>query len=335
MASGNFSARSLLLNAAVVLAALSLALLRSVRHAHWGPEGPVGAWLLVVPYVLLGAAVTGVLIARGSFSWVPGGRLACIPIWLGLLVCFAVSGYYSMSDPETKFEQLAALFGWVLLAGCLVAVNADPSTAAKAAIVATLGLGGAAGWLQVASWLSDHAKEQQQIAESRIASEQQFQESLDAGFRALGTGAPLWKYFDYMYLSNEALRKECLAIIAGRADRDARLAEYLGNETLAPGATRYIGEFHPAPGPALASAFARRSDLVLSEISEFEKGPDQISDRSHDDIRDIVRAAARIQGGGGDLAAQLQAWRSYLKRFRNTGDLVAEIDRALPQAKAR
>jgi len=60
-----------LLNAAVVVAGLALALVLSTRHAHWGPEGPVGGWLLAVPYVLIAAAVTGALIVRGSFSWVP------------------------------------------------------------------------------------------------------------------------------------------------------------------------------------------------------------------------------------------------------------------------
>jgi hypothetical protein len=324
-----FSARSLLLNAGIVLAALSLVLTRSVRHAHWGPEGPVGGWLLLVPYVLIAGAVTATLIARGAFSWVPGGRLACIPIWLGLLIAFAVSGYYSMSDPETKYQQFAALSGWLLLAGCLVATNFEPSTGAKAAVVATLGLGGAAGWLQVAVWLADHAREQDRIAESRIASERQFQDSLDAEFRALGKDAPLWKYLGYMYLPNEELRNECLAIIAGRADRDAQLAEYLANETLAPGATRYIGEFHPSPGPALAPALARRSDLLLSQISEVDAGSDRIGERSYDDIKDILRAETRVRQGGGDLSPQMRAWRSYLERFKNTAELTTVIDQSL------
>lgn len=335
MAGRTFSARSLLLNAGIVLAGLSLVLIRSTRHAHWGPEGPVGAWLLVVPYVLIAAVVTGVLVARNAFSWVPGGRLACIPIWLGLLVAFAVTGWYSMSDPETKFEQFASLSGWLLLGGCLVAVNFEPSTAAKAAIAATLGLGGVAGWLQVGSWLVDNASEQNRIAESRIANDQQFQQSLDAEFRALGNDAPLWKYLGYMYLSNEELRKECLAIIAGRADRDARLAEYLDNEILAPGATRYIAEFHPGPGPALAPALARRSDLLLSGISNFETNSNQISDRTYADVKDILRAESRVHKGGGDLAPQMEAWRSYLKRFKNTTELTAQIDQALMQAKSR
>ena len=154
-------------------------------------------------------------------------------------------------------------------------------------------------------------------------------------FRALGKEAPIWRYSGYMYISNEELRKECHEIIAGRADRDAQLIEYLGSEILASDATRYIGEFHPAPGPALAPAFAQRSDLVLSRISEIDAGSDQISERSYADIRDIIRAATRIQKGGGDLTPQMEAWRSYLKRFKNTAELVVEIDQTQPRPNAR
>src|SRR5580765_6085389 len=100
-----------LLNAALGLAGLNLALLFSVRHAHWGPEGPVGALLLLVPYVGFTAAVLAILIARGTLGWLPGGRPLSVALWIGLVIAFAVSGYYAMSDSETTFEQVAALFG--------------------------------------------------------------------------------------------------------------------------------------------------------------------------------------------------------------------------------
>jgi hypothetical protein len=332
---GRFSTESILLNAAVVLVGVGLALLTSVRYAKWGPEGPVGGWLLLVPYLVIVAAVTGILIARGTFSWVPGGRWTCFATWVGLLIAFSVSGYYSMFEAETKYEQFAALAGWLFVAGCFVAVNAAPSTTSRMAIIATLGLGGLAGWLQMAVWLSEYSSEQAQLEESRIRHDQEFQEQQDAAFRALGKDAPLWNYLGYMYISNEELRKECHEIIAGRADRDAKLIEYLGNETLASEATRYIGEFHPAPGPTLAPAFARRSDLVLSRIGEVNPDSNQISERSYADIQDIIRAATRIQNGGGDLTSQMERWRSYLKRFKNTGELVTELDQALPRPNAR
>ena len=332
---GNFSTKKLLLNAAVVLVGVCLALLWSVRHAHWGPEGPVGGWLLLIPYLFTAATVTAVLIALGTFSWVPGGRVTCFLVWFGLLVAFTVSGYYSMSEGETKYEQFAALLGWLLLAGCFVAVNAAPSIAARTAIVATLGLGGVAGWLQVAVWLTEYSAGQAQLEESKITHEQEFQKQQEAAFRALGKEAPLWKYFGFMYLSNEAVRKECHEIMAALPERDAQLIEYLGNEILASEATRYIGEFHPAPGPVLAPAFARRSDLTLSQIPEVNTGSDQISERSYADIHDLIRAAARIQKGGGDLTPQMEQWRSYLKGFKNTADLVAEIDQALSPPNAR
>ena len=329
----SFSIKKLLLNAAIVLLGACFGSLWLVRSAYWGPEGPVGGLLLLLPYLFLAAVVIAVLVALGTFSWVPGGRWTCFALWLGLLVTFSVSGYYSMSY-ETKYEQFAALSGWVLLAGCLVAANAVPSKGTKTVMLATLGLGGLAGWLQVAVWLSEYSAENARVAESKIAHEQEFQEGREAAFRALGKAAPFWNYFGYMYISNDELRKECHEIMANRADRDASLVEYLGNEVLASEATRYIGEFHPAPGPALAPAFARQSDLTLSQIPEVNAGTDQLSDRSYADIQDIIRAATRIHKGGGDLTPQLKGWRSYLKRFKNTAELVAEIDQALPQANA-
>ena len=236
-----------------------------------------------------------------------------------------------MAEAETKYEQFAALSGWLLLAGCFVAVNAAPSVAAKTTIALTLGLGGVAGWLQMFFWLSECSSQQAKYEESRLKHEEEVQQSREAEFRALGKEAPFWKYFGYMYISNDELRKECHEIMAARADRDASLIDYLGNDILASDATRYIAEFHPAPGPTLAPAFAQRSDLVVGQISEVNSGSDQISDRSYSDIKDIIGAATRIQKGGGDLAPQLKRWRTYLGGFKNTAELVAEIDKAMPR----
>jgi hypothetical protein len=115
-----------------------------------GPEGPVGAGLLLVPYIGMAAVVVAILIARGALAWLPGGRTTSVALGIGLAIAFAASGYYAMSDPETTVEQVAALSGWLLLAGCFVAVNVTPSIAARAAIIATLVVGGVAGWLQAA-----------------------------------------------------------------------------------------------------------------------------------------------------------------------------------------
>src|SRR5207244_4986977 len=109
--------------------------------------------------------------------------------WVGILMACSVSGYYSMSEAETKYEQFAALAGWLFVAGCLVAVNATPSTASRMAIIATLGLGGLAGWIQVAVWLSEYSSAQAQLEASRITQEHELQDQQVAAFRALGKGA--------------------------------------------------------------------------------------------------------------------------------------------------
>ena len=123
----------------------------------------------------------------------------------------------------------------------------------------------------------------------------------------------------------------CHEIIAEREDRDAQLVQYLGDEILASDATRYIGEFHPAPGLVLAAAFARRSDLVFCGFRRLRLTPIKSASARDADIQDIIRAAARIQKGGGDLSPQMERWRSYLRRFKNTTELVREIDQSLPR----
>ena len=205
MNKGRYSAKSILLNVAIVLVGVCLGLLTSVRHAYWGPEGPVGGWLLLVPYLgLVIVLVTALLVTRGIFSWVPGGHGTRFVIWVGFLITFLVSGYYSMSEVATRYEQFAALFGWLLVVGCFVAVNFPPSTAVRTLLAATLGLGGLAGWVQIAVWLTEYTSEQSRLAESKIAHEHEVQDQREAAFRALGKDAPLWNYFGYMYISNEA-----------------------------------------------------------------------------------------------------------------------------------
>jgi hypothetical protein len=324
-----------LLNAGLAIAGLNLVLLFSVRDAHWGPEGPVGAGLLLIPFVGIPTALLATLIVRGTFAWVPGGNLTSFAAWVGLVIAFGVSGHYAMSVPETTFEHVAAWCGWLLLAGCFVAVNVKSSATAIALIATTLGVGGALGWAQSAAWLKDHFEAQDQASQRQISHNREFQEELEAEFRALGTEAPLWKYFGCMYNSKEEIRKQCRDVLANRADRDARLNEYLDNETLASSATQYIGEFHPAPGRELASAFAKRLDLLLSQVSDLEAGSDQLSERAYADVRDATRAAIRIHTGGGDLTPQLEAWRRYLARFKNASDLLAPIDQALAHSNAR
>ena len=78
MSNGRISLKKILLNLALVLLAGSLALLWSVRHAYWGPEGPVGGWLLLVPYLVVVAADGHHCNARswGSGGMAPSGSLA-------------------------------------------------------------------------------------------------------------------------------------------------------------------------------------------------------------------------------------------------------------------
>ena len=98
---------------------------------------------------------------------------------------------------ETKYGQFAALAGWLLLAGCFVAVNAAPSVAARTVIALTLGLGGVAGWLQVVFWLSECSSQQAQYEESRIAHEQEIPKEPGGGVSSPGQRSATLEIFRF------------------------------------------------------------------------------------------------------------------------------------------
>jgi hypothetical protein len=330
MIGGTNSLITLLLNLMLLLAAASLAGVAASKHAHGGPEGPVGAWLLAVPYFLLTAGAAVALVARGAFDWIPGGKAAGFLMWGGLVLALAAASYYALEDLSPPYAALGMAFGWLLLLGCFLAVNLPGF---KDAVAVTLGAGCVLGWMHVALWTGMWVSSENQRAEQAIAGEHEFQDRRDAEFLALGKDAPLWNYFGYMYIENEALRKQCREIIASRPDRDERLVEYLSSEILMNDATRYIANLHPSPGTALAAGYANFLERRLAEFSDYNPGKEPLGERSLKDIEEILKAALRIRRGAGDvLTPQLQTWRVYLQRFANAPALVKEIDQEFAAA---
>jgi hypothetical protein len=128
-----------------------------------------------------------------------------------------------------------------------------------------------------------------------------------------------------------------LYLIGWRAFRVARQGGQLPNDTRSyrfPGGSGKIPPARDCSLPQIACDAIpyRRADLILSRISEVNAGSDQIGSRSFADIRDIIRGAIRARKGGRDLGPQMKQWRSYLKGFKNTVELVAETASMLPRS---
>jgi hypothetical protein len=321
---------ALALDGLLVVAVAFLTGLAAIRGASWGPNGAVGAWLVVIPPLVLLGAVLGVLITAGRFDWVPGGRPASSGLLAGFLAALAVGSYY-LIDNDAPWSKLAAVTPFVMAAGCFVAVHSGPfpGRGAKTAITAILGTAAVAGWILIASGIVMYYNSQVQQAEMAVQRQRDLQASLAAEFRALGHNAPLWRYLGFMYFDDDAVRTESRAIIASRPDLNERLIEYLDNEILANDAVNYIFDVHESPSATLAPVYARLLQKKLAAFREHLDGRDMPEDRDKFEMSRFLGAAIRIQQAGGDLTLQLTAWRDYLRQLNGMRALEGNIDSIL------
>lgn len=94
-----------------------LGLMVYLRNLPSGPEGPVGAWLLLVPPLFLLAGVLIKLTGSGIFDWMPGGRLTAWAMAAGTCIAAMVTMWFLVAAPLSLWENLAALVPWLLVAG--------------------------------------------------------------------------------------------------------------------------------------------------------------------------------------------------------------------------
>src|SRR5690349_12435262 len=100
------------LNVLLVLAFLSVAVVRSSRGAYWGPEGPVGGWLLLIPPLFLMGGIVGTMVMMGQFDWVPGGRGASVVLLLGFMIGSGAGLWFTFERPQNAWQAAAGIAPW-------------------------------------------------------------------------------------------------------------------------------------------------------------------------------------------------------------------------------
>jgi hypothetical protein len=307
-----------------------LGLMVYLRNLPSGPEGPVGAWLILVPPLFLLSAVLVKLAAAGVFDWMPGGRLTAWAIAAGLCVAATVTMWFLLATPHTPWEKMAALVPWILVAGGFLAVHGgnDPAPLMKTVLAAVLGVGGVAGWSLVVWGMGLYIQSGNQKNLASLDRDRLWEQSRIDEFHALGQDAELWKYFGFMYLENEAERQRCRTLIANRRDLDGKLVEYLGYPTLQSSVVNYIADVYEHPPASLAAEYGLFLERQLESWRPALDDTPTPYDRRRE-LAPLFQAAARLEEAGGDLTGPLIAWRDYLRSLKGLRDLADEIDSTL------
>ncbi|MGJ5815368.1 hypothetical protein [Paludibaculum fermentans] len=307
-----------------------LGLMVYLRNQPSGPEGPVGAWLLLVPPLFLLGGVLVKLAGNGVLDWVPGGRLTAWGMAAGICIAAMVTMWFLVATPDSLWEKLAALVPWVLVAGAFLAVHGgnQPSPGMKTVIAGVLGAGGVAGWALVLWGIGLYVQSENRKSIADMERVRAREQSRIDEFHALGENAELWKYFGYMYLENETEKQRCRALIANRPDLNTKLVEYLGYPTLQSSVVNYIADVYEHPPASLAVDYGLFLERQLAAWRPVLDDASTPYDRRRE-LAPLFQAATRLEDAGGDLAGALTAWRDYLRTLKGLNDLADEIDATL------
>ncbi len=301
-----------------------------------GPEGPVGAWIIPVPFLLILLVVMISSILRGRFDWIPGGKVVAFALLIGFMVGVGTPLFDSFNRRDSAWDYLIATIPFVTLVGCFWAVSGlepiVPARAGKILASAILGLTSTGGWGLIGYAFVSHMNSQMQAADQQMTKDRAEDEARTARevaeFRALPADAPLIELFSFEFASNEAVQREARQRIAARPDLDGEIIAILSDEkhgvTDLLRTVSYIANIHPAPSARLAPAYAK----VLERAYKYWESTmkyDEYASKAEPEVRLFLRAAERVQKAGGDLRPQLRAWRDLVKSARGLGGLAAYL----------
>jgi hypothetical protein len=322
---------NLALDALMLLVLACFVLSRVAGASSSGPEGPVGAWLVAAPPVILLIIILVALIARGRFDWVPGGRALYYPLVLGVLVTIVMIMFSDFERNKTVWQELAGLFPILLLAACLWAVHGFedtiPRTAGRAGAATILGLAAAFGWGVMLFGFVQYVRNQAQIAEAQAIKEKAFQEERAAQdlakFRALPDDTPLPDLLEFIYSWSDAVQKEARAKVAARPHLEDELVEGL-TAPWSDDAVLYIGNVAPKASVRMKPGMAQVLEKQL-EIwrSTFEY--DAYAGKWEPNVSRYIEAADKVQIAGGDLKPQLKPWYEVVRKAKGMEGLAMRI----------
>ncbi len=107
----------------LVLAFLSTIAVTILTQQPTGPEGPVGAWLVLVIPCLFIAILVFAMAAKESLNFVPGGRLIQFVIAVGILITFSTVIFGLLGRYNSVIQGLFIAVPYLILAGCAAIIH--------------------------------------------------------------------------------------------------------------------------------------------------------------------------------------------------------------------
>lgn len=314
---------TILLHILLLLAFLSSIVVTVALRQPWGPEGPVGAWVLFVFPCLFVAVLLIALASKGLLTFLPGGRVVHYAAAAGIIVALLASFFGSLDRQNVTITFLLEAVPYLVLAGCAAALH--HSGVGRPAAAAILGLAALAGWGVTATGLLlsvkgsiERSAEQAQQVEAR---ELRYEQEELAEYAKLGADPPLSQLLGFTRARNSGLRSEVCGRVSGRATLDDDLISLLDADNQ--NAIDYIAFVYEKPPARLAPAWGRMLELKLREWDSLQY--DEYAGKWEPNLSAYFEGAMKIQRAGGDLRLQLRVWHAHLQKSKGLENLAAFV----------
>lgn len=285
-----------------------------------GPEGPVGAWIVMLPPFGFAGLALLLMLLRQQLDWIPGGGLVRVAAALGVLAAFAMAMMASFAKGGPLVSLALKLAPAVIVLGCALALHArrfpSPRAAgmlfALAAVTGWTALGAGLVW-KVRSGL--RRANEAALAEAARAAEYEAQEV--AEYRALAAGAGLSELLRYTWSRNTTVRDEARSRVSGWPALDEALSGLLDRDS--EDAIAYVAHVMEKAPATLAPAWGRMMERQLKRWDVLRH--DQYAGKWEPNLSGYFEGARKIQESCGDLTPQLTAWRDFLRKCQGLGNL--------------
>jgi hypothetical protein len=250
----------------LLMASLVGLIVMCMQPRRLGPEGPVGAWVVFVPSLVLALLFLAIGSVSGRFAWVLDNRLVWLVLSVGILVSLGVA-LFSLLDRGVS-RVLGIVASMMIGAAFLLSLYPAADTARRVIARVLFGLPALAGLALLLKAIIDKAlgnRRRFEAQEREVAEAQKQRAQWDLeNFAALPVDAPFFAVSQYLWSPTESVQAKARALLKARPDLEAQMIECLKVDGCDAAVAGYIAYVEERPSPTLAPAYAAFLDRQLA-----------------------------------------------------------------------
>jgi hypothetical protein len=293
-----------------------------------GPEGPFGAWLVIVIPCLFLAILIVAMVAENSLSFIPGGRLVQFVIALGILITFGTALFAILGRYSSVVQGLLIAVPCLILAGCAALVHhSDLPNPMLVRLVAAIVLGGAAltGWGLAGTgtflWIKKDLERSALRARKEREQEDQREQWEIAEYARLDDSPSLYALLQFVWSRDDQVRRQAREQVSRFPGLDDKLIELLDQDCRE--AVSYVANVYENPPAKLAPVWGRMLERQLKKWDSLQY--DDHAGTWEQNLVAYFEGARRIQLAGGSLRTELLSWHQHLQKCKGLGNLAGFV----------